>query len=101
MIGSRAQVLNGTATSTSGGLKKGDLKRVTTGRGVSKRTRIVPKLKSATAKRNMPPQLRIWRTALKEYGLLRKGEFTVVRKGTPQYREVKKLYDAKLRKAGF
>jgi hypothetical protein len=99
MIGSRAQVMNGTATQTSGGLKMGDLKRVTTGKGVSKRTKIVPKLKSSTAKRNMPPQL--WRASLKEYGLLQKGDFCIVKRGTADHRAVTKIYQAKLRKAGL
>ena len=94
-------VLNGSATSTSGGLHKSDLKRVTTGRGESKRTRIVPKVKSASAKKNMPPQLKLWRAALKEYGLLRKGEFNIIKRGTADYNAVKTIYNKKLKKAGY
>lgn len=99
--GSRIQVMNGTALHTSGGLTKSDLKRKTVGKGANAQTRIVSKAASANAKRNVPPQLKIWRDALKSTGVQRKGEFTPIKRGTAMYKKVRADYERRLAKAGY
>lgn len=101
-VGSRAQVLHGTAKHTSGGLTKSDLKVVKTGgKGKTSRTKIVSKKASTAARKSVPPQLKMWRDSLKEHGVLSKGTFTPVKKGTARYAAVKKIYNAKIAKAGL
>jgi hypothetical protein len=56
---SRAKVLNGTIPSTSGGLRKSDLKR-------NKKGRIVSRVKSDAAKRNVSGQLKLWQKAVSQ-----------------------------------
>lgn len=58
-IGSRAQVMHGTAKKTSGGLEKGDL-------AYNKSGSIVSKKKSLEAKKSENGLLKLWRKAMKE-----------------------------------
>ena len=57
---------------------------------------IVSKKKSADAKKKSSP-LAQWRKAVvaakKNLGMDKKGEFVPIKKGTPLYREAKKIYD--------
>ena len=69
-VGSRAQVMNGTAHHTSGGLTKGDLKQH------KKTGEIVSKEKSKGQKAN--PWIKAVAKAKKEMGIP-KGEFTLVK----------------------
>lgn len=72
-IGSRAQVLSGTADHTSGGLRSSDLVRGADGR-------IKSKAQVAAGKSN--PGLKKWRTAVnkakKKLDIPKKGEFTPI-----------------------
>lgn len=94
-IGTRAQVMRGTADKTTGGLKKCDLKRNSAGAIVSKK-------QSARAKRCESPMLKLWRDSVKAmYADPRFcGGFVKIRKGTAFYREIKKEYERRLKKAG-
>lgn len=66
--GSRAQVMNGTADCTSGGLYKKDL--------TYKDGRIVSKAQQAAGKAN--PGLKMWRQAVKKAGGYKEGKFIPV-----------------------
>jgi hypothetical protein len=92
-VGSRYMVMHGNAKHTSGGLKKEDLKyKVSGGR------KIVSKKVSQRATRTVPRELALWRSALKERGALRKGQFIAVsKKHTPaEYNAVMAIYESKL-----
>jgi len=81
-IGSRAQVFNGTAHHTTGGLVKKDLKKN------PKTGEIVSKAKSAGEKKN--PWIVAVAKAKKELKI-KKGEMVLVTKGTPLYEKAKEL----------
>lgn len=93
-IGSRAQVIHGTALKTAGGLKKGDLKLNAAGAIVSKK-------QSSRAKRVESPLLKLWRDSMKAAYKTPKysGRFVAIRKGTAFYNEIKKDYQKRLTKA--
>ncbi|CAN0300241.1 unnamed protein product, partial [Ectocarpus sp. 6 AP-2014] len=86
-VGSRAQVMHGTARRTAGGLTKKDLKL--NGAGT-----IVSKKQSSLAKRTESPLLKIWRDAVKlaDKNPKYKGRFMPIRKGTAFYKEIAKEY---------
>ena len=88
-IGSRAQVLHGTADQTSGGLKKKDLKRNSDGRIVSK--------KQVKA---LNPYAKAWSEATKKVmdDRKRRDDFQPIKKGNATYKKVKKEYRALLKK---
>jgi len=67
MRGSRAQVMNGSAYKTPGGLKKGDLMR-------NKRGSIVSRLKSKTAKRERRLEKAGYYTVKGEFGAKKREE---------------------------
>jgi len=92
-IGSRAQVFHSTKDKTAGGLKKSDLK-------LNKNGEIVSKKNSARAKKTEPVQLKLWRDSVKKVSGEPKydGKFTLLKKGTPFYKDVKALYKTKLEK---
>ena len=82
VIGSRAQVMNGTAHHTTGGLVKKDLKKN------PKTGEIVSKAKSSGEKKNP------WIVAVakaKKALKIKKGEMVLVSKGTPLYEKAKEL----------
>jgi co-chaperonin GroES (HSP10) len=81
-IGSRAQVMNGTAHHTTGGLVKKDLKKN------PKTGEIVSRAKSAGEKKN--PWIVAVGKAKKELKI-KKGEMVLVSKGTPLYEKAKEL----------
>jgi hypothetical protein len=81
-IGSRAQVMNGTAHHTTGGLVKKDLKKN------PKTGEIVSRAKSAGEKKN--PWIVAVAKAKKELKI-KKGEMVLVSKGTPLYEKAKEL----------
>ena len=80
-VGSRAQVMNGTARHTSGGLTKKDLKYSS--------GEIVSKDKSKSEKKN--PWIEAVKKAKKSLGI-KKGEFTLVTKGSELYTRAKQIY---------
>lgn len=80
VLGSKAQVFNGNADQTSGGLKKHHLKKTSDGR-------IVSKMKSCMASSH--PWIDAVSQARKELGIT---GFQPVKKGTPLYNRAKKLY---------
>ena len=80
--GSRAQVMNGTAHHTSGGLLKKDLKKN------PKTGEIVSKAKSAGEKKN--PWIVAVAKAKKELKI-KKGEMVLVTKGSALYEKAKEL----------
>jgi hypothetical protein len=82
VIGSRAQVMNGTAHHTTGGLVKKDLKKN------PKTGEIVSKAKSSGEKKNP------WIVAVakaKKALKIKKGEMVLVTKGSPLYEKAKEL----------
>ena len=81
-IGSRAQVFNGTAHHTTGGLVKKDLKKN------PKTGEIVSKAKASSEKKN--PWIVAVAKAKKELKI-KKGEMVLVSKGTPLYEKAKEL----------
>lgn len=86
-IGTRAQVMHGNALKTSGGLRKSDLKMNAAGAIVSRK-------QSTRAKREESPLLKLWRESVKAVYATPKyrGKFRLIKRGTPFYKEVKKLY---------
>lgn len=90
MTGSRKMVLSGMAHHTSGGLTASDLVRTKSGRIASKK-------KIAAAKKN--PGLRAWAKAFKKVrdSYIKEGRstsgFTPLKKSSPEYKEVRALYD--------
>jgi len=92
--GSRAQVMNGTAKKTSGGLLKKDLKYNKGGDIVSRRN-------SERAKKTESPALKAWRSSVKQAYKLPKyssKKFILIKKGSPFYKDVKKIYKTKMAK---
>jgi co-chaperonin GroES (HSP10) len=81
-IGSRAQVFNGTADQTSGGLTKKDLKKN------PKTGEIVSKAKSAGEKKN--PWIQAVAKAKKELKM-KKGDFVLLEKGSALYVKAKEM----------
>lgn len=80
VIGTRAQVMNGTADQTSGGLKKKDLRKASDGR-------IVSKMKSCMSQGN--PWSNAVAQARKELGIT---GFEPLKKGTALYERAMKIY---------
>lgn len=80
-VGSRAQVMNGTAHHTSGGLVKKDLKY--------SKGEIVSKDKSKGEKKN--PWISAVQKAKKSLGL-KKHDFALVTKGSELYKRAKAIY---------
>jgi hypothetical protein len=68
-VGSRAQVMHGTADHTSGGLKKGDLK-------MNKWGRIVSRAKSAKAKKENRLSKLGFKTQKGKFGIMKKSKKT-------------------------
>lgn len=93
-IGSRAQVMHGTALKTAGGLRKSDLKKNAAGAIVSRK-------QSARAKREESPLLKLWRDSVKAAYANPKfcGRFVKIRKGSVFYKEIKKEYLKRIAKA--
>jgi hypothetical protein len=89
VVGSRAQVMNGTADRTAGGLKESDLKY--------EGQRIVSRAQQAAAKAN--PALKMWREAVKKSGGLKEGKFVPI-KGKVLEKAHKKFAQLK-KKAGM
>jgi len=87
VVGTRAQVMSGTADKTAGHLQAGDLKRVD-GRIVSK----------AKSKQGQSPALKKWRAAVtkakKKLGIKKTDGFEahIPKKGTALYKEAQKFY---------
>ena len=81
-VGSRAQVFNGTADATSGGLTKKDLKKN------PKTGEIVSKAKSAGEKKN--PWIQAVAKAKKELKM-KKGDFVLLEKGSALYVKAKEM----------
>ena len=87
-VGSKAQVLHGTADKTAGGLEKKHLKQNPDGRIVSKKQ---------SKSRN--PKLKAWGDATKIVMDARKSDkFVSIKKGTALYKKIKKEYNALLKK---
>lgn len=87
-IGSRAQVMHGTAKKTSGGLEKGDLT-------YNKSGSIVSKKKSLEAKKSENGLLKLWRKAMKEVSLspLYKDKFVKPKRGSVVHEKVFAEYE--------
>lgn len=80
-VGSRAQVMHGTADTTTGGLSRGDFK-------YNPKGEIVSKAKSKDEKKNP------WIVAVakaKKALKIKKGEFVLLQKGSPLYNKAMKL----------
>ena len=94
-IGTRAQVMRGTALKTSGGLTKKDLKMNAAGAIVSKK-------QSSRAKRTESPLLKMWRDSVKEVYKDPKyrGRFIKIKRGTAFYKAVYKAYQIRKAKLG-
>ena len=89
VVGKKWQVWNGTRERTVGGLRKKDLLK-------SKSGKVVSKKQALRARSNMKKNgLSKWMAAVmqvrKEMGLT---GFIAIKKGTPYYRAVKKVYEA-------
>lgn len=93
-IGSRAQVMHGTAVKTAGGLRKSDLKKNAAGAIVSKK-------QSARAKREESPLMKMWRDSVKAAYANPKfcGRFMKITKGSAFYKHIKKDYLTRVAKA--
>lgn len=91
-IGSRAQVMHGTAKKTSGGLGKGDLI-------YNKVGTIVSKKKSVAAKKSENGLLKLWRSAMKEVMASKqyKDKFVVPKRGTALHKKVFTTYERLVR----
>lgn len=87
-IGSRAQVMHGTAKKTSGGLSKHDLM-------YNKSGSIVSKKKSVTAKRSENGLLKLWRKAMKEVSSspMYKNKFVKPKRGSAVHKKVFSAYE--------
>jgi len=95
-IGSRASVIHGNATKTSGGLVKSDLKR-------NKSGSIVSKKKSLKAKKKESPLLKAWRSSVREVYKKPKyaGRFIPIKRGSQFYKDVKAEYAKRVAKLGL
>ena len=87
-IGSRAQVMHGTAKKTSGGLGKEDLIR-------NKSGSIVSKKKSVEAKKSENGLLKLWRQAMKEVSSspMYKDQFVKPKRGSVAHSKVFAIYE--------
>ncbi|CAM9209049.1 unnamed protein product [Pylaiella littoralis] len=87
-VGSRAQVMHGTAKKTSGGLSKHDLVR-------NKSGSIVSKKKSLAAKRSENGLLELWREAMKEVSSspTYKNKFVKPKRGSAIHKKVFAVYE--------
>ena len=87
-IGTRAQVMHGTAKKTSGGLLKKDLT-------YNKSGSIVSKKKSLLAKKSDNGLLKLWRNAIKEVSSEKKyaDKFVVAKRGTVFHKKVFSKYE--------
>jgi len=87
-IGSRAQVMHGTARKTSGGLKKDDL-------AYNKSGSIVSKKKSVEAKKSENGLLKLWRKAMKEVSSspMYKDQFVKPKRGSVVHAKVFAEYE--------
>ena len=91
-IGSRAQVMHGTAKKTSGGLLKKDLT-------YNKSGSIVSKKKSLLAKKSENGLLQLWRRAIKDVSSDKKYEdkFVVAKRGSAFHKKVFSKYEELVR----
>ena len=89
IIGSKRQVWNGTRTKTVGGLTKKDLMKSNSGRIVSKK--MASRGRTLMKKNGLGKWIAAVKKVRKEMGL--KG-FVAIKKGTPFYKAVKKVYNA-------
>ena len=91
-IGSRAQVMHGSAKKTSGGLAKSDLI-------YNKSGAIVSKKKSATAKKSENGLLKLWRNAMKEVSASKqyKDKFVKLKRGSAFHKKVFAVYERMVR----
>ena len=87
-IGSRAQVMHGTAKKTSGGLGKEDLT-------YNKSGSIVSKKKSQRAKKDENGLLKLWRKAMKEVSAspMYKDKFVKPKRGSAVHEKVFAVYE--------
>lgn len=87
-IGSRAQVMHGTAKKTSGGLGKDDL-------AYNKSGSIVSKKKSLEAKKSENGLLKLWRKAMKEVSSspMYKDKFVNPKRGSVVHTKVFSVYE--------
>lgn len=87
-IGSRAQVMHGTAKKTSGGLEKGDLT-------YNKSGSIVSKKKSLEAKKSENGLLKLWRKAMQEVSSspMYKDQFVKPKRGSVVHAKVFAEYE--------
>lgn len=88
VIGTRLEVIRGTAFKTVGGLKKDDLK-------YSKSGEIVSTKKSDYAKKNENVALKVWRESVQKVNKRSEysGKFIALKKGTKYYDEVRFEFD--------
>jgi hypothetical protein len=91
-IGSRAQVMHGSAKKTSGGLMKKDL-------AYNKSGSIVSKKKSLLAKKSESGLLKLWRKAIKEVSDSKQYEdkFVVAKRGSVFHKKVFSKYEELVR----
>ena len=91
-IGSRAQVMHGTARKTSGGLLKKDLT-------YNKSGAIVSKKKSITAKKSENGLLKLWRKAVKEVSSSKQyqDKFVKAKRGSTFHKKVFAVYERLVR----
>ena len=91
-IGSRAQVMHGTARKTSGGLLKKDL-------AYNKSGAIVSKKKSAIAKKSENGLLKLWRKAVKEVSSSKQyqDKFVKAKRGSTFHKKVFTVYERLVR----
>lgn len=87
-MGSRAQVMNGTAKKTSGGLSKIDL-------AYNKSGSIVSKKKSVAAKQSENGLLKLWRKAMKEVSSspMYQNKFVKPKRGSAIHKKVFTVYE--------
>lgn len=87
-VGSRAQVMHGTAKKTSGGLEKSDL-------AYNKSGSIVSKKKSLEAKKSENGLLKLWRRAMKEVSAspMYKDTFVKPKRGSVAHSKVFAVYE--------
>ena len=89
VVGTRAQVMHGTANETSGGLKKSNLK-MKDGRIVSKK-----------ASKGLNPFAKAWSDATKKVMAKKKSKtFRALKKGSVLYKQVRKEYEKLLKSRG-
>lgn len=89
-VGSKVEVFRGVAMQTSGGLRKEDIKQITSSSG---ETRYVSRRKHDLSKHS--DGLRRWRKAAAQLGYFQKGDDfkPLPPKGTPEYYKIKELAD--------